>query len=394
MTLAELYRTECDPASLNALYYPYIQIRDENWLKGALLAFQQVRRIVPNRFTVRDRSLTKRYAELIGPAGPLLDSVLVSGADVRESQRRLRGRIAENLETIVAKYGAAKSALEVGGGLEAFEMHVGKFIDGDLLELLRRNGLAWHSREDPEPNGVDWVTLHPTMGSAIMTALALAVARVKGLSVVTPSPAAHHSLLANREEDVFDRLMELPATSSSDDYRDVTVEDVAHVVMTVGFDLTMLTPDQICELLNEGKDLRAFRRAVAGFSSQIPPGLDGDERERRLRHAADAVLHEWGSYTRGLPAFARAALVDSTLDKVPAKIAEAALTAAAGTIAATTLGALPGLGISVAVSAGVKMFRTRDTPLRFLSRIDRVVNRSISTLYVPQWRGLFGQQVS
>jgi hypothetical protein len=58
-----------DPNTLPGLYYPYIHIRDADWLKGAVLAFQQVRRIVPNRFTVKDGAITRPYSELVGPRG-------------------------------------------------------------------------------------------------------------------------------------------------------------------------------------------------------------------------------------------------------------------------------------------------------------------------------------
>ena len=79
--------------------------------------------------------------------------------------------------------------------------------------------------------------------------------------------------------------------------------------------------------------------------------------------------------------------MDAALDKAPDKAIELGL----GVTAAAALGALPGLLISIAVSTGVKMFRRPDTPLRFLTRIDKVVDRSIGSIYVPQWSSLVGQ---
>jgi hypothetical protein len=99
-------------------------------------------------------------------------------------------------------------------------------------------------------------------------------------------------------------------------------------------------------------------------------------------------LEEWNGYTKDLPSFAKDALVDSALDKVPDK----AIELGAGATVATALGVLPGLLISIAVSAGVKMFRRPDTPLRFLSRVNKVVDRSIGSIYVPQWRSLADQR--
>lgn len=225
------------------------------------------------------------------------------------------------------------------------------------------------------------------MGAAMMSVLALAVAHVKGLSVVTPSGATHQQLLANREEEVFEKLLEIPLPPGQSTAADVTTEELAHVVITMGFDLTRLNAEQICELLKQGKDLRSFRVAVANFASRIPPGLDAEERRRRLRQEAQEVLDEWNRYSSNLPPFAKEALVDAALDKVPDKAFELGL----GATVATVVGALPGLLISVTVSAGVKMFRKRDTPFRFLSRVNKVADRSIGSIYVPQWGALAAQ---
>jgi hypothetical protein len=89
----------------------------------------------------------------------------------------------------------------------------------------------------------------------------------------------HHELLANEEEQVFDRLLELTAMPGlrPSARAGTTVEELAHVVLTIGFDLTRLTPEQICELLKEGKDLRKFRQTLGGFAARIPHGLDDED---------------------------------------------------------------------------------------------------------------------
>lgn len=380
-----------ESADRYALYYPYIHIRNENWLKGTLLAFQQVRRIVPNQFTVKDQAITHAYSQLQGPAGALLDPVFVDSHEIYSSQQWMRTRIVERLDEIVARYAENKVKESLLSGPEAFEMHTGKFLDHDLLDLLKSKHLAWHSREPTEPDSFNWVTMHPKLGSAMMSVLALAVARIKGLSVVTPSEAAHHQLLANEEELVFEKLLEVPVAPGKDVSPDVVVEELAHIVITIGFDLTRLSPEQICELLKQGKDLRQFRKAVSQFVGRIPPGLDHEERKKRLRQEAEAILEEWATYSGKLPSFAKDALVDAALDKVPETALEIGKTVATGAVLSTVIGAVPGLLLTVGVVAGVKMFRKHDSPLRFLSRVDKVVNRSIGSIYVPQWSALVEQ---
>jgi hypothetical protein len=374
-------------AERHALYYPYIHVRDANWLKGTLLAFQQVRRIVPNRFTVKDGAAIKPYAELEGPAGPLLAPIFVQAPEIEASQQWLRSRITAHLDEISAKYALDKVPPQFQSGPQAYEMHVDKFLDQELLGLLRSKDLAWQSREPSEPDSYAWVTMHPTLGSAMMSVLALAVARIKGLSVVTPSETAHFGLLANREEQVFEKLLDMPLAPGEDVSSDVTVEELAHVIFTIGFDLTRLTPEQVRELLKEGKDLRKFRAAISEFSNRIPLGLDREEREKRLKTEAQNVLDEWASYTRTLPTFAKESL-HAVLDKAPE-----ALKIGAGATLSTTIGAVPGLLITAVVKAGVNMFSRRDTPLRFLTRVDKVVDKSIGSVYVPQWRALMAQQM-
>jgi hypothetical protein len=380
-----------EPVDRPALYYPYIHIRDENWLKGTLLAFQQVRRILPNKFTVKDEAITRPYAELKGPAGPLLEPVFVIAPEIETTQTWLRTRINERLDEIIVRYAEDQVPENLRGGPEAFQMHVGKILDQPLLELLKTKHLAWHSREPGEPDSHNWITMHPKLGAAMMSILALAIARLKGLSVVTVSGATHLELLANHENQVFEKLLEVPVPVGDISPSEVTVEELAHVILTIGFDLTRLTPQQICELLKEGKDLQSFRKTVATFASRIPAGLDAEEREKRLRIEAEAVLDAWNDYSGMLPSFAKEALVDATLDKAPDKAMEMGGLALGGAAASTVIGALPGLILSVAVTAGVNMFRKRDTPLRFLTKVNKVVDRSIGSIYVPQWSKLVGQ---
>jgi hypothetical protein len=102
------------------------------------------------------------------------------------------------------------------------------------------------------------------------------------------------------------------------------------------------------------------------------------------------VLEEWREYASILPKFAREALLDVTLDKAPDKLIEAGLRAAAGAVTSTVLGATKGLLITVAVAVGIRMYRRENTPFSFLNRIDKTVNHSIGSLYVPQWRALAG----
>ena len=62
----------------HALYYPYIHIRDVNWLKATLLMFSQVRRMVPATFTPSDTPAVEEFAEYKPGLDPLLGCAAIS----------------------------------------------------------------------------------------------------------------------------------------------------------------------------------------------------------------------------------------------------------------------------------------------------------------------------
>jgi hypothetical protein len=89
----------------SALYYPYIHIRSENWLKSALLAFQKVTRIVPSAYTLWDEDVIQPYSVLRGADGtPLLDQANSQTKRVRRAQDVLFAKLKEHEATLIARY--------------------------------------------------------------------------------------------------------------------------------------------------------------------------------------------------------------------------------------------------------------------------------------------------
>jgi hypothetical protein len=80
--------------------------------------------------------------------------------------------------------------------------------------------------------------------------------------------------------------------------------------------------------------------------------------------------------------------VKKAAEHVPEMI-ELAGTAAAGKITATVLGGAPGFALSILAGAGLKMWRNRDSSLRFLSRVDSTIQKNwkqrSASLILPQW---------
>jgi hypothetical protein len=72
-----------------ALYYPYIHIRSERWLKATLLRMPTVKRIVPEQYTPEDKPAITAYTNTIGPYGQLLQSVPSYTPAAGDAQGRL-----------------------------------------------------------------------------------------------------------------------------------------------------------------------------------------------------------------------------------------------------------------------------------------------------------------
>jgi hypothetical protein len=377
-----------------ALYYPYIHIRDVNWLKATLLWFQQVRRIVPEQFTLKDFKQVREFTETSGPAGPLLVEAHLFEEPVRQAKANLLKKIEDNLDGIVKRYARNQTP---AGLADAFQVHRYKLLEGSegkqLPDLLIENKLAWHSRTSADADL--WLSMHPTLGAAVMSILALAIAENEGLDIITPDEHVHGALLAEREADVFSTLLDLPRTPSATSDDDLA-DDLAQLVLTTQFDYTMLTANDIKVLLDERKDLRRFRERVATIVSDIPGGIGPQERERRLKEKKKDILHEWDEQRSLLPKFAREALVETTAEETLKRLAEhlpeLGSAAVAGTLTAHALGAAPGLALTVIAGAGAKMWRRRNSPFRFLNRVDKAVSKSwkgrAASLYLPQWSKL------
>jgi hypothetical protein len=87
-----------------ALYYPYIHIRSERWLKATLLCMPTVKRIVPDDYTPEDEPAITPYTTITGPYGKLLQTVPAYTPATDHAQRRLLNKIVENARTIDNKY--------------------------------------------------------------------------------------------------------------------------------------------------------------------------------------------------------------------------------------------------------------------------------------------------
>lgn len=200
------------------LYFPFIHIRDDNWLKSAALYWPSVRRLVPSGYAKHDSPTAQTFFE----AGLLRDEV--PGALVDYVTWDLLEALEENVNLLRRSYSIKRAhaywrgqAWGDGSGEghspELGWIHVTKF-PSRIVNFLSDAGLAqrgrsnsrWSDFEPADP----WIGLHPVLAGAYMTALASRLSEQvhfqpltdqSDLRIATPNGDVHAalSLLLGRE---------------------------------------------------------------------------------------------------------------------------------------------------------------------------------------------------
>jgi len=357
----------------DALYYPYIHIRDANWLKGTLLCFPQVRRMVPPDFHLNDSPEVQEFKKLVGHAGkPLIAEEDTDQQAVEESQRRLLVTLQENEEYVCQRYSHDAAINQYPKESDSFQIHKGKIIE-EIVEYLKSKKLAWPART-VRGGYAQWYALHPKLGEAVMSLIAINIALSKGLDIVTSSGQVHHALASLDEKEVFQNLIRQTSPIEPMEGSKKVAEmadELALMVMTTQFDLTRLTPAQIAEMIKDGNDLRRFKTALIPIAETIPDILDPVEREKKLKEKSEVVVSEWRKYKKSLPKFAIDALVDVSKIKAPEIVSSILL----GATTALTLATGVGLAVAFVTYSGYRIIRkyreNTNQPYRFLSNLEK-----------------------
>jgi hypothetical protein len=166
----------------SALYYPFIEVRDERWLRSACLFWDRIRTIVPESYR---RPYSSDFARTLHDEG-VLDAVRVS-SETEEVQ---------SLEEPVLEYLTDPAA-------------IGMFAESGPTTRLHRDKLPHSSLEmarihpdklpyliskhlDKAVDAEGWLRVEPGFANFYMTLLATNLAQRLGLGLVTDSAIADH----------------------------------------------------------------------------------------------------------------------------------------------------------------------------------------------------------
>jgi hypothetical protein len=373
-----------------ALYYPYIHIRDVEWLKATLLLFRQVRRMTPYGPQADDGQILP-FTDWHGGEEPMLTSAGLwaerpAAAQV-ELARRLRGD-ADDLDFRNRFSRHAAEAIPSTDG-HGFQIHQAK-LHPSLKDVLRDTGLAWEPG-NPEPYDLwlDYVEVHPRIGEAVMATLAIACAMGEGLDIVGDkrSGPLHDCLTRKQPKDVYDAWLK-PASKITDPPQ-ADARELFEFLVYMACDTTKLDVQALAEMGANRDPIRRLMDALAERAKDMVAMDPGKERTEQFRDETAKILNTWandrinmGNYWKKFFSLGLMEPGGKLLEKVIGKAAEATPAAAAG-----ATGALAGLALHAPLLAsgaglGIGLFthaaktyvdlrsQDRESPYRYLTLLE------------------------
>jgi hypothetical protein len=253
-----------------ALYYPYMRVRDKDWLKAAVLYWDSMRRFQPRDYTLRESSDCTRLIE----AGYLrsLDPERYAARVDRDLLKFIR----DNTETLRRRFNINDNqTLEPGPGWGTEGpsthrglgwIHTSKMIP-EFSGFLADEGLALIGRSHDS----QWVGLHPTVAAAYMLALVGACADREGLEPVTDNP---NPLLSPTQGVVAAIRLLTEGSVGVDRSRDPREEVAGFAMLAIQSvmprDISRIGIERFLDIKGRlGEELAAFRTFVASQESEL-----------------------------------------------------------------------------------------------------------------------------
>lgn len=384
---------------MDALNYPYIRVRDVNWLKQTLLLFPRVARMTPGYDAPPDAPEIEPFVWTAKGRAGLLRPVDLQSHGVYEAQRQLIHRVEQMLEAdevgfrsrfgreaFATPYQTTAPVRDVWGERldpnAGFQLHSRKMLE-QLEYFLRSQRLAWRPEN---PHGGSYLEMHPRLGAAVMTTLAFAAARDEGLKVVTEFPDLHGQILVGGVEGLLDRLANDEAQQQD---HPLGAQQIAEVIVYQRCDVSGLSADDLVALGDERAAFARFRQALEDEAKALPQTIGNPTiLQEYLDETVNAILAQWRKDRAGFTPLAKAVFGDDAINEPKTllqKIAERALTtevggpAATGTliggltahaVAGAAAGCVIGLAVHTLKSWRQVKRREADSPWKYLTTLE------------------------
>lgn len=393
-----------------ALYYPYIHVRNDTWLKYAALYWPKMRRLRPTAYPVLDSPIAR---ELKTEAGWLTDlsppdwaalSVAPAFLDlINTHTHALRNRYGldkvENWTSVVSAFGHSN----VGVFVQGSPSEDGTRLDPPARSTPRLDPrLGYVHAEKVAPNIVDaavdaglaillearggtWVGMHPELASVYTCALIERIATENHLHPITDQALPHAAVSGWTMDRLVQTLIEAPPadTDHAPPSRGALDAFVFMAIETVvPANLETVPVEKIIDVRSRfGTELGAFREYVATQAQRLAELEDVRDLDVFEEYLRTEVQRNVTDQLRQLREQLRSIGLESTRALVNIKsIAPPSLVA----MAAHTIGLSPAVTGSATLAACVvtaparwrrqRRAAIRESPVGYLFRIDQTLN--------------------
>jgi hypothetical protein len=389
------------------LYFPYVHIRDDNWLKVAALYWPSVRRLLPDDYHRRDSPTARVF----------LDAEILRNEDHRAQLHALEPQLLDALRNdearLVREYGLARAYADWDGQTDWDDrplhlnyplrpttpalawIHVSR-VPFTVAQRLSMLGLARHGHEGEDLGHigpqVDWLGMHPKLAAAYLGTVAARVCEANRYQPVTDQvepavPAPSTELGAST------RLLLGAEDRGIEEGTDLYV--MLALRYAVPANLEQVDPATIIECRTElAEELQHFRDHVAVQQEELTELASIPERRRRLEAFAEHVEQRVEVPLRALEKGLRLHKLEPTRSLLlagsfapPAAVSAALATAGALNPAiATAVGAVAAIGTAWWQVGNIRAAAKAASPVGYL--LD-VRDRLTPTGLVDRVRGIY-----
>jgi hypothetical protein len=257
--------------SYSALYYPFIHFKDDNWLKLSALYWDDISRVVPEKYQPEDSETVralKGYVKVLRPTDATPEVGLLFGSFLESHTKPLRARYAvEDRDRAGWTEVPPAQRPPRAGGSSGTDPRLGyvffEKINPTILQNLVDAGVALRDPVDSR-----WIGMHPKIANVYMMALADQLAGEKGLYPVTDDALDHVAVGGWTVERLAGALlddMHLPNAKRSDAELEMIAASVA-IEMVIPRRIDEVTPEQILKFRQSHLAGRgAFQAYLSGF---------------------------------------------------------------------------------------------------------------------------------
>jgi|tagenome__1003787_1003787.scaffolds.fasta_scaffold20860889_1 hypothetical protein len=372
------------------LYYPYMRVRQDAWLKLAALYWPRLARIVPSGYDLRESRTARLLSDELDffidakPDDAAIDvafgfSQLIAA---HEDQLRDRWRISDlrrNRDWNPHKPHQSVPAWLQEGAPGIAWIYASKMSDV-LTTQLQQLGLASVAGPDRQ-----WVGVHPEMAWLYMCAMAGEVAKSNPiLQPITDQERAH---IATASWSLDDLLASTLGEHRGDpEHVPQADEIVRYALIAVQFAAPAHLANVPTEVIvkvrkRHGAEFVAFRELVDRLSKELSEELqDSKEDAIRERYVQDKIesmivrpLEDLKASLKGLNIDAATTLVNAKVE-LPILLAGAAVVGFAHNIAVTTVGAAVGVASAARSRKQARRKQLNESPLSYLLHLEQEAN--------------------